>query len=82
MTPVCVDMREAEGSDAGSVDDDAAPGKGRAIALVEVCRPLPVILFTSPVERSAPGTSALTRVDLPTPGVADEYRRAIGQLIE
>ena len=33
----------------------------------EVWRPLPVTSLTTPVARSAPGTSALTRVDLPTP---------------
>ena len=32
--------------------------------LVEVCRPLPVLTFTWPVLRPAPGTRALTRVDL------------------
>ena len=40
---------------------------GKAIALEEVWRPRPVASFTSPVTRSASGTRALIRVDLPTP---------------
>ena len=33
----------------------------------DVCRPRPVTSFTRPIARSAPGTSAFTSVDLPTP---------------
>ena len=43
------------------------PGSSRAIADDEVCRPRPVTALTPPVARSAPGTSALTSVDFPTP---------------
>ena len=32
-----------------------------------MCRPRPVTALTSPIARSAPGISALTRVDFPTP---------------
>jgi hypothetical protein len=42
-------------------------GSGRAITLVDVCRPRPVTTLTPPTARRASGTSALTSVDLPTP---------------
>ena len=43
------------------------PGSGSATAEDEVWRPRPVTTLTEPTARSAPGTSAFTRVDLPTP---------------
>ena len=43
------------------------PGSSRAMADDDVCRPRPVTALTPPVARPAPGTSALTIVDLPTP---------------
>ena len=44
-----------------------ASGRRSAMAALEVCRPRPVTALTTPIARSAPGISALTRVDLPTP---------------
>ena len=43
------------------------PGRASISAVTEVCRPRPVTAFTTPTDRKASGTSALTSVDLPTP---------------
>ncbi|CAB4552786.1 unannotated protein [freshwater metagenome] len=37
------------------------------MALEDVCRPLPVTSFTSPVARRSLPSNLLTKVDLPTP---------------
>ena len=42
-------------------------GSRRAMAEDEMCRPRPVAALTSPIARPAPGISAFTRVDFPTP---------------
>ena len=44
-----------------------SPPSGSATADDEVCRPRPVTGLTDPTARAASGSSALTRVDLPTP---------------
>src|SRR3954451_24728593 len=45
----------------------SSPGRANMIAEVEVCRPRPVTALTTPTSRPASGTSALTKVDFPTP---------------
>ena len=61
------------------IQPEARPRSGqRDAALVEVCRPLPIAL-TTPTRRSASGTSRLTSVDLPTPGVPDHDRDPTGR---
>ena len=61
-------------------------GSSSAIADDEVCRPRPVTALTPPVARPAPGTSALTRVDLPTPEwptrTLTRSRRWVAQLVQ
>jgi len=50
-----------------SITQPESSGNGMARAEVEVCLPLPVTSFTSPVVRNASGAKELTSVDLPTP---------------
>ena len=65
---VGVDVRQPERPHAGGVDHPAAArAGGSTTADDDVCRPRPVTSLTTPVARAAPGTSALTSVDLPTP---------------
>ncbi len=61
-----------------SITQPASSGSRSAIADTDVCRPRPIAL-TTPVSRSASGTSALIRVDLPTPGMPDQHRHLAGQ---
>ncbi len=62
-----------------SMIQPSSSGRASATADDEVCRPRPVTSLTTPVARSASGTSALTRVLLPTPEWPDEHADPAGE---